>query len=90
MHPYLKRSLDPVGSGSFKCAGKFQGWSLQVQDVSSMLVGEVADPAKGAKVLDVCAAPGGKSIHIAQLLDGTGSVEARDLTEAKAELIREM
>ena len=54
-----------------------------------MLVGEVADPAKGAKVLDVCAAPGGKSIHIAQLLDGTGSVEARDLTEAKVEMIRE-
>jgi 16S rRNA (cytosine967-C5)-methyltransferase len=40
-------------------------------------------------VIDVCAAPGGKSTHIAELLKGTGHVEARDLTEEKAALIRE-
>ena len=40
-------------------------------------------------VLDVCAAPGGKSIHMAQLLGSAGVVEARDLTEYKVEMIRE-
>lgn len=39
--------------------------------------------------MDVCGAPGGKSIHLAEKLDGTGSVEARDLSEHKVELIRE-
>lgn len=36
----------------------------------------------------MCAAPGGKAIHIAELLNGTGHVEARDLTEYKVALIR--
>ena len=37
----------------------------------------------------MCAAPGGKALHAAQVLNGTGMVEARDLTEMKVELIRE-
>lgn len=65
-----------------------KGW-IQVQDVSSALVGELADPAPGDYVIDVCAAPGGKSLHMADLLCGTGMVEARDLTFQKAALIEE-
>lgn len=60
-----------------------------VQDVSSMLVSLWAEPKEGAQVIDVCAAPGGKSIHMAELLHGTGMVEARDLTEYKVSLIEE-
>lgn len=62
---------------------------IQVQDVSSSLVGKAADPKAGDFVLDVCAAPGGKSLHMADLLKGTGMVEARDLTYQKAALIEE-
>lgn len=62
---------------------------IQVQDVSSSLVGRAADPKTGDFVLDVCAAPGGKSLHMADLLKGTGMVEARDLTYQKAALIEE-
>lgn len=62
---------------------------IQVQDVSSSLVGRAADPKAGDFVLDVCAAPGGKSLHMADLLKGTGMVEARDLTYQKAALIEE-
>lgn len=65
-----------------------KGW-IQVQDASSALVGELADPAPGDYVIDVCAAPGGKSLHMADLLCGTGMVEARDLTFQKAALIEE-
>ena len=39
--------------------------------------------------MDVCAAPGGKSLHIADKLQGTGCVEARDLTYQKVALIEE-
>lgn len=67
----------------------FQDGDFYVQDLSSMLVAEMAAPKKDDYVIDVCAAPGGKSSHIAELMNGTGMVEARDLTEYKTELIEE-
>ena len=67
----------------------FQEGLIQVQDPSSALVGELAAPKKGDYVIDVCAAPGGKSLHLADRLCGTGMVEARDLTPRKISLLEE-
>ena len=67
----------------------FQKGSFYVQDISSMLVAHIADPKVDDTVIDVCAAPGGKALHMAELLQGTGNVEARDLTDYKVNLIRE-
>jgi 23S rRNA U2552 (ribose-2'-O)-methylase RlmE/FtsJ len=67
----------------------FEKGYFQVQDVSSMLVGLAANPKPGDHVIDICAAPGGKSIHVADLLNGTGHVESRDLTDYKVGLIEE-
>ena len=67
----------------------FEEGLFYVQDISSMMVAELAAPSEGDYVIDVCAAPGGKSTHIAEKLGGTGMVEARDLTEYKVELIRQ-
>lgn len=67
----------------------FQEGLFQVQDVSSMWVGVIADPKPGDYCIDVCAAPGGKSLHLADRMQGTGMVEARDLTDYKVELIKE-
>lgn len=72
-----------AGLGSFQ-----DGW-FYVQDISSMTVAHAAVPKKGDYIIDVCAAPGGKSSHLAELLDGSGMVEARDLTEYKVGLIEE-
>ena len=69
--------------------GSFQDGWFYVQDISSMTVAHAADPKKGDYIIDVCAAPGGKSSHLAELLDGSGMVEARDLTEYKVGLIEE-
>lgn len=69
--------------------GSFAEGLFYVQDVSSMMVAETAAPKPGDYVIDVCAAPGGKSTHMAELLQGTGMVEARDLTEYKVGLIEE-
>ena len=60
-----------------------------VQDISSMMVAESAMPKQGDYIIDVCAAPGGKSTHLAEKLQGSGMVEARDLTEYKIGLIEE-
>lgn len=67
----------------------FQQGLFYIQDVSSMMVAHLAAPREGDYVLDVCAAPGGKSIHMAELMKGTGLVEARDLTPHKVALIQE-
>lgn len=69
--------------------GSFAEGLFYVQDVSSMMVAETAAPKPGDYVIDVCAAPGGKSTHMAELMQGTGMVEARDLTEYKVGLIEE-
>lgn len=60
-----------------------------VQDESSMLAGKIADVKEGQKVLDMCSAPGGKALYMADKLHGTGQVIARDLTEYKEELLQE-
>lgn len=67
----------------------FREGLFQVQDVSSMKAALMADPREGDYCIDVCAAPGGKSLHLADLMHGTGMVEARDLTEYKVGLIEE-
>ena len=67
----------------------FQEGDFNVQDESSQLLGEIADIKKDFLVMDVCSAPGGKTLHAANELKGSGLVIARDLTEKKTELILE-
>ena len=62
------------------------GW---IQDLSSAIAVRAAAPAPGMTVIDLCAAPGGKSMAAADLMGNTGLIRAFDLTEAKVELIRE-
>lgn len=67
----------------------FRTGHFQVQDISSMEVAEWAAPKEDEYIIDVCAAPGGKSLHLADKLAGKGHVEARDLTLYKVDLIRD-
>ena len=67
----------------------FRQGKFAVQDESSQLAVAIADINEGDFVLDVCAAPGGKTFHAADRLKGSGKVLSRDLTEYKTELIEE-
>ena len=87
--PYVKRAYYLKGYDYLPALKAFRMGSLQVQDVSSMLVGEAANPKEGDYVIDLCAAPGGKALCVADKLHGTGRVEARDISREKTELIRE-
>lgn len=89
LHPFLQSALlisgyDYLGALDCFCEGDFQ-----VQDAASIQVAESADIKAGDYIIDVCAAPGGKALHAAQILNGTGFVEARDLTEYKVGLIQD-
>ncbi|ONI40565.1 hypothetical protein AN639_04400 [Candidatus Epulonipiscium fishelsonii] len=54
-----------------------------MQDESAMLVSKVLNPQKGDIILCMCAAPGGKSTHIAQLIQNEGQIISTDIYEHK-------
>ncbi len=88
-HPYLSYALQISGYDYLADLRTFQQGAFHVQDISSMLVSHIAEPKAGDFCIDVCAAPGGKALHTAELLQETGQVEARDLTDYKVNMIRE-
>lgn len=65
-----------------------KGW-IQIQDISSALCAQSLSPKEGSLCLDICSAPGGKSIWMAESLHGTGKVVCRDISEEKLPLIEE-
>ncbi|MCR5508210.1 MAG: 16S rRNA (cytosine(967)-C(5))-methyltransferase RsmB [Lachnospiraceae bacterium] len=62
---------------------------FNVQDLGSMLVTELAGINKGDTVFDVCAAPGGKSMHALDILNGSGHLYSFDISDRKLELIKD-
>lgn len=60
-----------------------------VQEESSQLVSFILDPQPGDCVLDMCAAPGGKTTHLAQRMKNEGTILASDLYKHKVALIRD-
>jgi 16S rRNA (cytosine967-C5)-methyltransferase len=60
-----------------------------LQDEASQLVTILLDPKPGERILDACAAPGGKTTHIAQRMENKGEIDALDLTRGKLNRIEE-
>nr|WP_317361187.1 16S rRNA (cytosine(967)-C(5))-methyltransferase RsmB [uncultured Blautia sp.] len=87
--PYIENAYYLKNYDYLPALEAFRMGTVQVQDVSSMLVGDIADPKEGDYVIDLCAAPGGKTLCIADKLKGTGRVDARDISRSKTDLIRE-
>ncbi|MCW8982368.1 MAG: methyltransferase domain-containing protein [Altibacter sp.] len=79
-NPYalkLKERANVFSTEAFK-----NGW-FEVQDASSQLVAQLLDPKPGMRVIDACAGAGGKSLHIASLMENKGQVIAMDIYENK-------
>lgn len=88
-HPYLPYAYTLSHlEGMHQVPGFLQGM-IAVQDVSSMLAVEVAGIKPGSLVLDVCAAPGGKTMLAAEKTGPEGLVIARDLSDMKVSFIEE-
>lgn len=86
---YVDTALKISGYNYLGGLSAFSKGYITVQDESSMMVAYAAGVKKDDLVLDICAAPGGKSLHIADMLGGTGMISARDLTGQKVERINE-
>lgn len=67
----------------------FEKGHFYVQDLGSILVSSFLNPRKDSKVLDLCAAPGGKTTHLSEIMDNTGEIVACDKSKGKINLIKE-
>ena len=72
-----------------KKLNSFEGQLYVVQDEAAQLACLKLDPKPNEYILDACAAPGGKTTYIAQLMNNTGRVDAWDIHEHRAKLIKE-
>ncbi|GAA6621938.1 16S rRNA (cytosine(967)-C(5))-methyltransferase [Scytonema sp. NUACC26] len=85
--PQALRLLSNAGSIQ-NLPGYHQGW-WSVQDSSAQLVGHLLDPQPGETIIDVCAAPGGKTTHIAELMGDKGKVYATDRTPSRLKKLQD-
>jgi 16S rRNA (cytosine967-C5)-methyltransferase len=67
----------------------FREGLFQVQGEASMLVAPLLNPQPGESVLDLCSAPGGKTIHMASLMHNQGNIVAADLYPHRLKLVRD-
>ena len=59
-----------------------------VQDLSAMLVASAVEPRSGMRILDLCAAPGGKTTHLAELMNDHGHILACDIHPGRLDTLR--
>lgn len=93
----LKVEVSSVAPGGLKIRDfvsltqleSFRKGLFTVQGESSQLISYILAPEPGETVLDACAAPGGKTTHMAELMKNTGSVIALDIRKPRLEMIRE-
>lgn len=76
------------GSAPDRLPGFKQGL-FQIQGEASQLIATILDPRPGERILDGCAAPGGKTIHIAELMGDRGEIIATDLSAQGLEKLKQ-
>ncbi|TAH60801.1 MAG: 16S rRNA (cytosine(967)-C(5))-methyltransferase RsmB [Methanosarcina mazei] len=86
---YNEEAIHIKGTSSIEDKESFRKGYYQVQDESSMLVAHIIDPKPGDKILDMCSAPGGKTAHIAELMENRGEIIARDIHRHKLRLVEQ-
>lgn len=87
-HPWLSDCYTLRGTGDLERLSSFrEGW-FSVQDPAARLSVLAAQPKAGMRVLDICAAPGGKSFAAAQLMENRGEILSCDIHPHKETLIQ--
>ena len=88
-HPQLPEAIRVASLQPVKNSGLIAHGKVTVQDLSSMLPAVVLQPKNNAKILDMCAAPGGKTTHLSAIMENSGEIVACDLHPHRVGLIEE-
>lgn len=83
-----ENALHVKGSGLLDTA-MYKSGMFSVQDEASILVSEMLEPRHGDVVVDVCAAPGGKTLAVAERMNNTGKIYASDIYKRKLAIIED-
>ncbi len=88
--PPLPQALRIVGNPGpiHQLPGYLEGW-WTIQEASAQLVGHLVNPEPGATAIDLCAAPGGKTTHLVELMQGQGVVWACDRTASRLKRLQQ-
>lgn len=79
-HPMMRNAWQIEYSGAnLRALPAFRGGKFEIQDIASQVVGYVCDPKPGQQWWDACAGGGGKTLHLASLMQRKGSVLATDI-----------
>ena len=96
LSPFLPEptSWSPVGVILHKPQGVLESWAFkeglfQVQDEGAQLLSLILSPQKGERILDVCAAPGGKTTHMAELMGNEGQIVALEVNPWRIKWMKE-
>ena len=87
--PWLPSILNVDGTFNITANQAFREGLFTVQDEGAAMAIHLAAPSPGIRVIDLCAAPGGKSTAMAELMNGNGEIIALDKYEPKLKLITE-
>ena len=88
-HPYFAGCLEIIEGGQFYKNKSFIDGLFTVQDVASKIVVTAAAPEPGFTIIDLCAAPGGKSVAAAIMMDNIGKIISLDKNNGKISLIND-
>ncbi len=87
IHPWMQNCLTVSGAGSLEELSAYKAGWIYVQDVAAKMAVEAAGLEPGMRVLDCCAAPGGKSFAAAIAMENQGELISCDIHEHKLRLM---
>ena len=88
-HPLAAEALLIAPAADVRSLPGFAEGRVSVQDAAAQLAIDVLDPRAGERILDACAAPGGKTCHLLERLGGQADVTALDVSEPRLGRVRE-
>jgi 16S rRNA (cytosine967-C5)-methyltransferase len=85
--PWSPQGLRVARKASLKRSAPYRDGLIETQDEGSQIVSLALSPKPGMRVLDACAGGGGKTLHLASLMEGRGQIVARDIDPPRLEAI---
>ncbi len=86
---YFDECLEVMGGGDVANLRCFQDGLMQVQDESTLAAVRLLNPSPGEEIIDMCAAPGGKTTYISERMGGDGRIRAFEISRRRSHLLNE-